>query len=322
MTFQAHFGTIARKVHASTSFLATTEAVLLVNPVAGRGRGLRSLSQVQKVLQAAGVRFEAQVSNSAEDLARHALAAAARGAALLVVGGDGTVQTVVNAVREHPEAVIGVLPAGGGDDLAMALKLPKDTVAAAKSLLHGAVRPIDLALAKTVDGVERLYVGGAGAGLDAEASELAGTRYSQVPSRFRYLLSAIDALRRHRKMHVRVSGDRSDLKFETDALLVAVLNTPSYGAGLHLAPGAKLSDGQLDVVIVEELGALEILQVLPGLLASGSLHSRRVRRFLTSRVCIETDSPVRFHADGEVCGCTPVEITVTPGKLRLLAPQF
>jgi diacylglycerol kinase family enzyme len=103
-------------------------------------------------------------------------------------------------------------------------------------------------------------------------------------------------------------------------LLAAVLNSPTYGAGVRLAPGAILDDGLLHVVVIEDIGAFEILKLLPSLISSGELRTSRLKRWQVSKVRLTTRNPTAFHGDGEILGSTPVEIEVLPRAIRVLAP--
>jgi diacylglycerol kinase (ATP) len=97
---------------------------------------------------------------TAKDLDSHALAAIQSGKRLLfALGGDGTMQALVNATYGS-DVILGVLPAGGGNDFAAALQLPRDPVAAAEAILRGHPMRVDLARARTADGRVRLYLGG------------------------------------------------------------------------------------------------------------------------------------------------------------------
>src|SRR5262249_27799673 len=98
------------------------------------------------------------------------------------------------------------------------------------------------------------------------------------------------------------------------------LNTPSYGAGLYLAPPAKTHDGLLDLVVVENLTLPQILSVLPAFATRGELNTHRLHRFSVTRVRIETETPLWFHGDGELLGKTPVEISVVPRAVRVIRP--
>jgi diacylglycerol kinase (ATP) len=297
--------------------------LVLVNPVAGAGRARKALPALQRFAQENGWRADFQVTTSAEDLRQRARDAAQAGRPrIFAVGGDGTFQVLINAVGPHSNTALGVIPAGGGNDLAASLGIPLNTVAAARLLLDRSVCLLDAVRVKTADGVVRLYTGGGGVGLDAEASRYAGGVYRNVRGRMRYVLSAIRALTGFHSMQVRVqinAGDETDIKGH--ALLVAVLNTPSYGAGVRLAPGASMDDGKLDLVLLDNLGFFEVLTMLPALLLRGDVHTKRLQRRAVKRVRIETDRPCAFHADGEIVGATPVEVEIVPGALRVLCPR-
>ncbi len=103
-------------------------------------------------------------------------------------------------------------------------------------------------------------------------------------------------------------------------MLTAVLNSPTYGAGLRLAPGATLDDGLLDVVTIEDLSKIGVLALLPRLMASGELRTSRVKRWRAQRVRLTTNRPCVFHGDGEIIGTTPVDIEVVPRAIQVLLP--
>jgi len=297
--------------------------VLLVNPTAGGGRARTALLAIQEFAQQHNWNIEVCVTRSAEDLATQAKRAAqARHPRIFVLGGDGTFQVVVNTLSEFPDIILGLIPAGGGNDLAAALGLPQDPVQASRCLLDGEVRQIDAAKVRFMNGLERLYIGGGGVGLDAEASRYANAGFRNLPGRLRYVLAAIRALCGFHAFSVRVVTCSSEpTTVESKALLVGVLNTPSYGAGLYLAPNAQTHDGKLDLVLVEELSFREILAVLPALISRGELRTDRAHRFSAARIRIETELSRSFHGDGELLGVTPVEVSVVPGAIRILAPK-
>ncbi len=110
-------------------------------------------------------------------------------------------------------------------------------------------------------------------------------------------------------------------EFSANVLLLGVLNTPSYGAGLRLAPDAQTNDGKLDLVLLEDLRFLQVLALIPSLAHRGELRTARVRRFRVERVRIETDRICSFHGDGEILGNTPVEVEVVPKAARILRPR-
>src|SRR5271169_6467867 len=218
---------------ADFSFISSLgPAVVYVNPAAGGGRALSCLPRIRKLFETASLHPEFIFVQSAGDLESNALAALNKGQRLfLAFGGDGTFQALVNAAYGS-DAILGVLPAGGGNDFAAALQLPEDSVAAAEAILRGQPRRVDLARARTADGRVRFYLGGGGLGIDAEAARYASGAFRRLPGRSRYIASALRAFCTHRSLGVRVEFPQSDFPpMEINSLLAAVLNTPTYGAG-------------------------------------------------------------------------------------------
>jgi diacylglycerol kinase (ATP) len=308
------------QVSTLSSFSSQVPDLILANPTAGGGLGRKALPRLKAFALEKHWSAEFRSAESAAEFAQIAREEAAGGRErIFALGGDGTFQALLNAVTANTNVSIGVLPAGGGNDLAAALELPLDPVKAAETILgQGECVPLDAALVCTADGVERMYMGGGGVGLDAVAARFASGVYRKMRGRSRYLLSAIRALAGFRGVRVRVSLEGcGQTSLQGLALVVGVLNTPSYGGGLRLAPAASLEDGRLDLVLLENLSAFEIAQILPRLAISGEIRTERIQRHCVTRARIETDRPCPFHADGEIIGMTPVEIAVVPRAMRV-----
>ena len=294
--------------------------LVLANPTAGGGLAAEAIPRLRRFASDHNWNMELRSALSAVEFAEKARQEAESGRRrIFALGGDGTFQILLNALALNQQVTLGVLPAGGGNDLAAALGLPLDAVRAAEAVLsRGVCVPLDAARVQAADCTERWYMGGGGVGLDAEAARFASESYSKMRGRTRYLLSAIRALRKFQPLNVQVSFEGSGGgSFSCQALVLGVLNTPSYGAGLRLAPGASLEDGQLDLVVLGDLGLAEILKILPALAASGEIHTPHIHRYRITKVRIETDRPCMFHGDGEVIGPTPVEIGVVARAMRV-----
>jgi diacylglycerol kinase (ATP) len=295
--------------------------LVLVNRAAGRRRSHSHLPPLRTLFHSMGVPYQFVETSGAAELesaARQAVDQNHR--VLLALGGDGTFQALANGVYGS-DAVIGILPAGGGNDFASALGLPSDPVSAAQVILDGKPRSVDLVRVRTADGRTRLYAGGGGIGLDAEAALFASGLYRRLPGRLRYIASALRALSAHAPLKVRLEFPCEDFQpVESVSLLAAVLNTPTYGAGLRLAPDARIDDGLLHAVLLEDLSALSVLKLLPRLMGSGELRTSRVQRWKMKAVRMYADRPCLFHGDGEILGPAPVEIEVVSNAVRVLAP--
>jgi diacylglycerol kinase (ATP) len=308
--------------HAEPSVIVrASNIVVFINLTAGAGRARNYLPRIQRVFESSGIPAEFVMTHSAEELESRVQEAILRGKNLLITaGGDGTFQALANAAF-GADVLLGIIPVGGGNDFAAALGMPGDPVKATEALLAGQVRLVDLVRVRTGDGRTRLYAGGGGVGLDAEAVRYASGAYRQLPGRIRYIASALTALARFDSLGVRIDFPGSNLpSFETQVLLAAALNSPTYGAGLRLAPDAKIDDGSLEVVMIEKLNKFEVLTLLPRLMGSGELRTSRVMRWRARRVRFTTQQPCTFHGDGEILGPTPVEIEAVPRAVRVLVP--
>jgi len=305
------------------NILRESTVTVFVNSVAGGGRARFYLTRIQKLFESFHVHAQFVMTKSALELESFAQNAISQGRrALFAMGGDGTFQALTNAAF-GAEVLLGVLPVGGGNDFAAALGLPDDPLKAADAILQGKPRFVDLLRLRTAEGRIRLYAGGGGIGLDAEAARYASGTYRSLPGRSRYIASALRALVGFVPFEVRVDFPGSDLiPEEAQALVVAALNTPTYGAGLRLAPGATLEDGSVHVVLIEDIGKMGVLRLLPRLMGSGELRTPRVKRWQVRKVRLTTQKPAVFHGDGEILGSTPVEIEVAPGAVQVLAPAL
>lgn len=296
-------------------------AVIFINRSAGGGYAKSCLVAIQSRFRELQFPAEFRETRDKQELASNVQEAIARKSKLLIaMGGDGTFQGLVNAAF-GADVILGILPVGGGNDFAGAIGLPRDPVLAVEAVLRGKVRSVDLIRVRTADGKARLYCGGGGVGLDAEAAKHATGAFRHLPGRFRYIASALRALAAYTPVDVRIEFPETDLSpVEAKALLACALNTPTYGAGLKLAPEACIDDGSLSVVLIEDLGILGILALLPRLMWSGELRTSHVKRWSARRVRLSTCQPSSFHGDGEILGPTPVDIEVVPGAVQLLAP--
>jgi len=180
---------------------------------------------------------------------------------------------------------------------------------------------VDVVRVQNASGLNAVYLGGGGIGIDAEALRYANGRFAKWPGRLRYLASAIAALRGFRGVQVEAAFPESDLPHVAKlVLLAAVLNAPTLGGGLRLAPDARLDDGMLEVVMIEMLRKREVLALIPRLLITGELRSGRAVRMRSAKIKLTAEKATSFQGDGELLGKTPVEIEVVHKALRVLAP--
>ncbi|MDH2430644.1 YegS/Rv2252/BmrU family lipid kinase [Sphaerisporangium sp. TRM90804] len=289
------------------------ELVLLVNPAARGGRSLRLLDPVVRRLREAGLPVSVIVGTSGQDALERACTAVAEGPeALVAFGGDGLVHLAVQAVA-GTDVPLGVIPAGTGNDIARALGIPRaDLVAAADVVAAGKTRTVDAARI----GGEEWFAGVMACGFDSRVNERANAM-AGPGGRGRYLLATLAELRSFTPLPFTIIADGEVL--EREAMLVAVGNTSSYGAGMRVCPDAVPDDGLLDVVIVGPMAAGAFLRTFPRVYRGSHLTHPAVTVRRVRRVTLRAPGTVAY-ADGERVGPLPLTCAVEPGALRVLAP--
>jgi diacylglycerol kinase (ATP) len=295
------------------------ELAVLANPAAGRGRLGRLLPEILARLAGAGapVRvLEAADAVGAEDACRTAVAGGA--AALVAVGGDGTVHTALQAVA-GTSVPLGIVAAGTGNDFAAEMGLPLDPVAAADAvvtaLAAGRTGEVDLAHMRSADGRTRWYGAVLAAGFDAIVNERANMmRFPRGPRRYDLAILGELARLRPRRYTLRLDG----VAHTVDAVLVAVGNTASYGGGMRICPAADARDGLLDVVIAGAVGRLTLMRIKPQVYRGTHVEHPMVTSLRARTVELESEGIIGY-ADGERALPLPVTVTCVPAALTLLA---
>lgn len=253
---------------------------------------------------------EWRLSGSAEEVT--ALAAEARERrfdAVIACGGDGTVHYAMQALVGG-ETALGILPFGGGNDLAKALGFDGNASTLLETARRGRWRTIDVARAGS-----RYFCGVAGAGFDSRVNRYANERVKKLPGVWRYLFAACAELPRFKPPVAFVEFDGQ--RFSGAVMFVAVANTPNYGGGLRIAPRALSGDGLLDMVLVKRMSKVRLLSHLPALLRGTLAPSELVEFHRVRKVRIEFDSPAGLYGDGEFLSPLPAEIEIVPRSLKI-----
>jgi diacylglycerol kinase (ATP) len=291
----------------------TRRFALLINPTSGKGRAAKVSEPVGNRLRSAGADVVEVVGTDAADAEDRARKAVADGVdALVALGGDGIVHTAIQAVA-GTDVPLGIIGAGTGNDLANELHIPADPLVAADLVLSATPRRID-----AVQGDNGRWFGGVlGSGFDSMVNERAN-RMSWPKGKSRYDLAIFAELRVFKPIPFRLTLDGE--LWETDAMLVAVGNGTSYGAGMHVCPGALLDDGLLDVTVVGPLSKLKFVRLFPSVYKGTHVqHTDYVTVRRAREVKLEAPGVVAY-ADGERFAPLPLTCTCVPGALTVLAP--
>ncbi|HZY57821.1 MAG TPA: diacylglycerol kinase family protein, partial [Rubrobacteraceae bacterium] len=240
---------------------------------------------------------------------------------LIVAGGDGTVNDVINGLGKagFPEGVtLALLPAGTGTDLAAALAIPEDPDEAEDVIRQNRVRTLDVARVRSKGVCERFFINVATGGIGAEISE---ANYEELKSRWgklSYLRASLEVAHDFDVKEVTLYLDGEERKVR--AVNVAVGNCRYAGGGWPAAPKANPEDGLLDVVVIEDVGLKEVLALAPAALTRSNYLDKEGVFFARAReVRVETQPPgLEFTVDGEVIGNEPAEFAVVPRALKVI----
>lgn len=283
--------------------------LVIVNPAAGGGRALRSVAWLRERLAARpDVRLE--ITRRGGDAEALAADAADRGHdRVIAVGGDGTVQEVVNGLLSAGDpASLGIVPLGSGNDLARSLGLPVELTSAWKIAIGQATRRIDVARARNGSGAERWFASAGGIGFDAQVAAAMADRSGWQAGRAGYLFTTLAELRRFENRRVRLTIDGATES--ADVLFVAIANGAYYGGGMRIAPGASVDDGLLDVCVVGDISRLTVLRQLPNLYRGTHVNHPAVSMRSGTSIEADGDGDTRIHLDGEPFGSLPLHVTI------------
>jgi diacylglycerol kinase family enzyme len=302
---------------------------LIVNPSAGGGRAGRLAPAVENALAGHGLavrRCDTRHLDHARELAKQAAAA---GETVVALSGDGMIGAIADVLRDVPDSLLGVLPGGRGNDLARVLGIPADPIAACAVIADGTPFAMDLG-----EVAGRAFVGIASAGFDSDANRIA----NEAPSRLGNLVYAYGALRallswRPARFAIELNpggeargepegavGGSSDRRLRFSGYTIAAANSGVYGGGMRLAPAARLDDGLLDIVVIEQVSKLRFLANLPRVFKGTHVRLSTVKVFQAAEVAISSDRPFALYADGDPIAQLPARVRALSGAVRVLVP--
>jgi diacylglycerol kinase (ATP) len=218
---------------------------------------------------------------------------------------------------------LGILPAGTGNDLAATLCIPEDPDLAKDVILQNRGRWLDVARVRSEGIGERFFVNVATGGLGAQISSVNDEELKKRWGKLSYLRASLEVAREFdvRELTLYLNGE----KREIEAVNVAVGNCRYTGGGWPATPKANPEDGLLDVVVIEALGAGELLGLAPAALAKFDYLNKDGIIFARAEdVRVETQPPgLEFTLDGEVIGDEPAEFSVVPRTLKVVVgPEY
>ncbi|MBO8126291.1 MAG: diacylglycerol kinase family lipid kinase [Firmicutes bacterium] len=289
---------------------------VIVNPVAGRNRGRKVWSRIQKELHRQGLIF----TTAFTEYAGHARELAAKAVAsgfdtVVAVGGDGTLTEVLNGIAGSGSK-LGLIPVGSGNDFARSVSIPTEIESAVQVLADGDSISVDLGQVG-----ETYFINVAGVGFDAQVASTMAMKARWLKGTTAYIYSVLRCLLTFRPVDIRLSLDGKVR--ELDTLLVVVANGRYFGGGMYVAPTAEVDDGFFDVVVVEHLSVPAFLRAFPSVFQGKHLSHPRIKVYRARQVRVEPvhEQDVPAQAEGNFIGYAPKEFRIVPGAQEVIVPK-
>ena len=289
----------------------------IVNSTAGRGKTGKKISKLVTTLNEHKLDFEIELTKAplhAIQLAQDAIKKGFNN--IISVGGDGTLNEVVNGVMlsgKSEEVNVGIIPEGGGNDFATGFNLSSKIDKAIKILKRLNIRKIDVGKIE-----DRYFINALGIGFDARAAQISN-KIKHLNGLPRYLLAVIKALVSLKPFEAEVKLD--NYTYHSPFLLIAIGNGKYTGGGFLLTPEAIVDDGFLDICFIKTITRRRLLSLLPSAIKGQHLKEPEVDLKQSKTIEVITKTPLPFYTDGELPKLkNPLhfKIELLPKKLNLI----
>jgi len=306
--------------------MSVPHAKVIVNPIAGGYLVSREWPRISRQLRDISLTFDHVFTEGPGHAIEIAKQAADSGYHYLIaVGGDGTVNEVVNGIlysANSERVTLGIVSSGTACGLARSLNISQDYVSAC-SLLAGQRRAIiDVGVAQCWSQdrlVQRFFVNVADVGFGAAIVDA----WKNLPKRFghriNYTLRTVEGLRRlltYRNKGVRLSVENEVEVISSCAVIVA--NGHYLAENIQIAPHARLDDGLLDVVIVGDVNKSELLKIWPALYSGNHITHPKIKQRKTRAITVESYEQLLVEVDGDVLGESPASFWILPSALTVV----
>ena len=296
---------------------------LIINLTAGGGKPRPHLKTIFKYLKENGFNFRVSYTSHHGDAIELAQKAADNGVELIVsVGGDGTVNEIVNGImKSKNDPSLGIIPLGWANDFIKSVNIPFDITQACQILVQGKIKKIDIGVINS----QIYFANICGVGFDAEVAQLANQMKSKhsnlrILSAFIYVFATVKKLLSPFSYHnVKIKFDGQEI--HSKILFIAISNGKIYGGRFNITPEAILDDGLLEICVVEEMGRFKYLSIIPKVFKGTHASIKGINFYRAKEVVIESSEPILAQVSGEVIeGQKKFSITLLPKSLKLIVP--
>ena len=299
----------------------TIKTVFLVNPAAENGAAGRRWPELAHEAASLGLQGDTRFSERPGHLTELAREAAADADLLVAVGGDGTVNEVVNGIAGL-DVELALIPRGTGGDFVRTLGIPRKLDRAVEVALRGRTRAIDLGRGRyrswAGEDEESYFANIASAGMSGAIAKRTNETSKALGGKVSYAWATVAVFSRWRSDEVRVRVDGTEQAGRMHDVIVA--NGRYLGGGMKMVPEAEPDDGLLDVLLIGDLTKRDLLLTMPKTYRGKHLPHPKATLLRGTTVEIDAPEPLPVELDGEQPGTTPVCFEIVPRALRLRVP--
>lgn len=229
---------------------------------------------------------------------------------VIVAGGDGTIKMVAEALEDH-DVVIGILPAGSANGLAVDLNLPDTIEENLEIAFHNDFMEIDMI---SINGKKSIHLSDIG----VNAEMIKNYESGSIRGKWGYALQAVSTLIDLDDPFVAtITGDFPTI--ECEARMIVIANSEKYGTGVSINPNGVMDDGKFELVILKNLDLVVLGKIVTG---NMPVDNNDVEIISTDKAFITTNIPVSFQIDGEYCGTeTKLNIEILPKQMKVAIPN-
>lgn len=302
----------------------------IVNLNSRTGKAKKIWEELRKELDRREVMYalhETKYAGHAIELSRRLVRTAEDTVKIIVLGGDGTFNEVINGARDFSKVELGYIPTGSGNDLARGLKLPSDPMENLNRILDSKEYwNMDLGCLSWDDGESKKYFAvSTGVGVDADVCRRAlSSTLKKVLNKIglgklTYAILTLQSLFALPYMNAHIVADGQDYGIKEKVLFVAMMNHKCEGGGVPMAPLAEAMDGKLSMCCISGVGKLRALTLFPSLLAGKHMGLKAYMGVDFQHADIVLKTPFVWHTDGEMCSYnTVMHIECIPGAIKLM----
>lgn len=300
--------------------------LVIVNPNAGKRKGAKDWKKISSLMVKYNIPFKAvftRHSNHAVKLSRIYIRKGFR--RILVVGGDGTLNEVVNGIFlqkkfDTTDITMGLIPVGTGNDWARTYGIPRDYEEAVKVIARGKTFIQDTGRVEYIqDGKKRFrhFLNNAGMGFDALVVEKTNAVKSQGKGNSAsYLTSLLSVMFHYKNLPATVYVDKEPMKMKIFSFSVGIC--PWSGNGMKQLPNALPGDGMFDVTLINQISKMKIVRNIKKLYDGSFIQLNEVKTLRTNKISLQAPKPIFLEVDGESLGHTPIRFEIVPQCLKVI----